>query len=392
MLEYIQIIFQKEITDHLRDRRTVMTSLFYPLLGPLMLILLFTVIGQTVATRTEQLLELPIAGAEHAPALVEFLRQNNVIILPAPADAWAAVGAGDADVVLVIPPGYGGDFRAGQPATVELVQDESRQSASVTVDRARKLLAQYGQQIGALRLLARGVSPSAVQALAIEDVDVATAQSRAANLLNLLPYFIIFALFSGGGGLAVDTTAGERERGSLEPLLINPTPRRDVLLGKLLASLVLTVVAVAETLIGFAMVLNLVPLGQAFGVQLSFSLATAATIFLISMPIMLLASALQMILASTSRGAKEAQTYLQLIPLIPALPGLVLAFMPVKPALWNMAIPTFGQQLLINQVMRGEPVSVAYATFSALVTFAVGLALLLIAIRLYQREALVFGR
>jgi sodium transport system permease protein len=135
-----------------------------------------------------------------------------------------------------------------------------------------------------------------------------------------------------------------------------------------------------------------VPLGQAFGVQLSFSLAAGATIFLITIPIMLLAGALQMILASVSRGAKEAQTYLQLIPLIPALPGLVLAFMPVKPALWNMSIPTFGQQLLINQVMRGELVSLPYAALSALTTLVVGAALLLIAIRLYQRESIVFGR
>jgi sodium transport system permease protein len=392
MFERIQLIFTKELTDHIRDRRTLMTSLFYPLLGPLMLILLFTVIGQTVATRAEQPLELPVAGAEHAPALVEFLRQNNAVIQPAPADPQAAASAGDVDVVLVIPPGYGADFRAGRPATVQLVLDESRQSAGVTVERARDLLDQYSRQVGALRLIARGVSPSAVQALAVEDIDVATAQSRAANLLNLLPYFIIFALFSGGAGLAVDTTAGERERGSLEPLLINPVPRRDFVLGKMSASLALTVVAVAETLIGFALVLNLVPLGQAFGVQLSFTLGSMAIIFLIAIPIMLLAVALQMIVASASRGAKEASSYLQLIPLIPALPGLVLAFMPVKPALWNMAIPTFGQQLLINQVMRGEPISLLLAACSALVTLAAGAALLLAAIRLYERESIVFGR
>src|SRR5688500_9484425 len=118
MFERIQLIFTKELTDHIRDRRTLMTSLFYPLLGPLMLILLFTVIGQTVATRAEQPLDLPVAGAEHAPALVEFLRQNNARVQPAPANPQAAVSAGDADVVLVIPPHYADDFRAGRPATV----------------------------------------------------------------------------------------------------------------------------------------------------------------------------------------------------------------------------------------------------------------------------------
>jgi sodium transport system permease protein len=295
-------------------------------------------------------------------------------------------------VVLVVSPGYGDDFRAGLPATVQLVFDQSRAAGGVSVERARDLLDSYSQQIGALRLLARGVSPGVVRALAIEDVDVATSQSRAANFLNLLPYFIIFAIFSGGMGLAVDMTAGERERGSLEPLLINPVPRRAFMLGKLLAALLVTLVVVVETLVAFALVLNFLPLGAAFGVRLSFSLGATVAIFLITIPMMLLAGALQMIIAAYSRGVKEAQSYLQLIPLIPALPGLVLAFMPIKPAIWNMVIPTFGQQLLINQVMRGEPVGALNAAVSALVTLAVGAALLLIAMRLYERETIVLGR
>jgi sodium transport system permease protein len=368
-----------------------MTSLFFPLLGPMILIIIFTAIGGVVSERAEKPLELPIAGADNAPALVEFLRQNNVAIQPAPADPNAAVRLGDVDTVLVIPPGYGDDFLEGWPAPVQLIQDESRASSNVTVDRARDLLRQYSGQIGSLRLLSRGVSPLAVRALAIEDVDVATSQSRAANFLNILPYFIIFAVFSGGAGLAVDTTAGERERGSLEPLLLNPVPRQEFVLGKLLAALTVTVVAVAETIIAFALILNVLPLGQAFGVQLSFSAASIVIIFLLTIPMMLLAGALQMIVATASRGVKEAQTYLQLIPLVPALPGLVLAFLPVRPALWNMVIPTFGQQLLINQVMRGQAIDPLYAAISAAVTLAVGAALLLVAMRLYRREAIVFG-
>ncbi|MBK9944979.1 MAG: ABC transporter permease [Kouleothrix sp.] len=392
MIERIGIILRKELTDHLRDRRTVGTSLFYPLLGPLMLILLFSVIGRVAADRTEQQLRLPVAGGEHAPALVEFLRQQNVLVLPAPADPPAAVRAGDAEAVLVIPPTYPQAFRAAEPATVQLVIDESRQSAGVTIDRVRDVLRAYSGQIGALRLLARGVGPVAVQALAIEELDVATAQSRAAILLNLLPYFIVFTVFSSGAGLAVDSTAGERERGSLEPLLINPVPRRDFVLAKLLAALTVTLVALIETLLGFALVVNLVPLGQALGVQLSFSLATGAIIFLLALPMLLLGGALQMIVATYSRGPKEASTYLQLIPLVPALPGLLLAFTPVRPALWNMLIPTFGQQLLINQAMRGESVHPADVALSAAVTLVLGAALLLVAVWLYQRDTIVIGR
>lgn len=392
MVENIRVIFYKEVLDHVRDRRTLITSLFYPLLGPLIVILIFTVIGQMVTERTEKPLELPVMGAEQAPELVAFLRQSNVEVQPAPSDPHTAVKHGDVDVVLIIPPAYGAALQAGRPAIVQLVMDESRDAASVTVRRTRGLLQRYSDEIGALRLLARGVSPLVVHALTVEDVDVATSESRAANFLNLLPYFIIFAIFSGGAGLAVDTTAGERERGSLEPLLINPVPRRDFVVGKLLATLLITMVAVLETLLAFALVLNLVPLGQTFGVHLSFSATAIVLIFLLTLPMMLLAGALQMIVATASRGVKEAQTYLQLIPLVPALPGLVLAFLPTKPTFWNMAVPTFGQQLLINQVMRNEPVDLRYVALSAATTLAVGVVLLLIAIRLYQREALMFGR
>ncbi|KPV50951.1 hypothetical protein SE17_23995 [Kouleothrix aurantiaca] len=391
MFDRIGVIFRKELTDHLRDRRTIITSLFYPLMGPLIVLLVFTVLGQSVAQRTERALELPVAGAENAPALVAFLKQHNVVVQPAPADPQSVVRAGDLDTVLVIQPGFANSFAAEQPAAVQLLQDNSRSSSNVTVERARKLLEQFNEQVAAGRLQTRGVAPQVVQVLAVEDVDLATSQSRGASFLNLLPYFIIFAVFSGGAGLAVDMTAGERERGSLEPLLLNPVPRRDVLLGKLLLVLLVTLVLVAETVLAFGLILNVVPLGTMFGVPLSFSPLALAKIYLLTLPMIVLASSMQMIVAAVTRGPKEAQSYLQLIPLVPALPGLVLAFLPIKPALWAMAIPTFGQQLLINQLMRGEAVSALNVLASTLITLLVGALLLRIALRLYTREAIVFG-
>ena len=107
---------------------------------------------------------------------------------------------------------------------------------------------------------------------------------------------------------------------------------------------------------------------------------------------MLLAASLQIIIATFTRSFKEAQNYLSFLPLIPALPGMFLAFLPIKAELWTMLIPTFGQQLLINQLMRGEPVSALNVAVSALVTLAVALALIFAAARLYEREQVVLGR
>ncbi len=388
----VGVVFRKEVVDNMRDRRTLAAALFYPLLGPLLLMLLVVVIGRSVSKRSEAPLDLPVAGAEYAPNLVRFLEQHGTNVLAPPEDPEAAVRAGDLEVVLIIPEAFGEDFTQGSPATVRLVVDYSRQSAAISVNRARGLLNAYSSTTGALRLLARGISPQVISALAVEEVDMATPQSQAASFLSIAPYMIIFSIFIGGMYLAIDTTAGERERGSLEPLLINPASRRQIVLGKYAATLLFTLVAVAETLAGFALVLNVVPLEEFLGVRYSLSLSALGAIFLITIPMMLLAAALQITIATFTRSFKEAQNYLSLIPLVPALPGMFLAFLPVKTKLWMMAVPTFGQQLLILRFMRGEAVDPLHVVVSSVVTAALGLSLILFAARLYERETIVFRR
>jgi sodium transport system permease protein len=391
MLDRIGIVLRKELLDTFRDRRTLVNSLLSALLGPLMLFVLFTVLGQATARQVEQPLELPVAGAANAPDLVAFLEANNVVLLPAPADPAAAVRAGDVDLALVIDEGYGERLQSGLPAIVQLIADSSRQSTQPTVARATRLLEGYSAQLGALRLQARGVSPSVVTPILIEDIDQATPQGRAALLLNILPYFLIFAVFIGGMSLTIDMTAGERERGSLEPLLLSPLSRSELMLGKLAAGLVPTALSVIVALLGFAAIINLAPLGESLGVELQLDPATLIGIFLITLPMMLLAGALQMLIATASRSVKEAQSYLGFLPLIPALPGLFLAFVPIRPTLWMMGIPTFGQQLLINQLMRGEPVNALFVGVSTAATLLAGVLFAIAAIRTFASERMLFS-
>ncbi|MBC8163731.1 MAG: ABC transporter permease [Roseiflexaceae bacterium] len=386
----VLIVVRKELIDAFRDRKGMAAALFYPLLGPILLLALFAVIGQTVGAETDQRLELAVGGANNGPALVEFLRQNEVDLTTAPTESRAAVLAGDLPVVLEIGPGFQAALDAGQPAPISLIADTSRQTGSITVDRVRELLDQFSAQTAATRLRTQGLDPALIVPLTIAEVDVATEQSRAAAFLNLAPYFIIFALFLGGAGIAIDTTVGERDRRSLEPLLLTGVPRSRLVLGKMLAALALTLLIVIETLLAFALVINLIPVIGTLDVPVSFPPMAIMLVFLIIAPIILLAVALQMIIATVSSNFKEAQSYLMFLPLIPALPGMFLAFLPVKPALWNMLIPTFGQQLLINQVVRGEQPNLAHALISAGVTLLTGLALTLLVLRLYQREQILF--
>ena len=155
------------------------------------------------------------------------------------------------------------------------------------------------------------------------------------------------------------------------------------------ATLVFTAVAVVETVVGFILGVNLLPLEQMIGVKISLTPQLALGVLALAAPMMLLASALQMIVATATKGTKEAQTYLGFLPMIPAMPGMFLAFFPVKPELWNMAIPTFGQQILINRLMRGEGIAPLHVVLNTTVTILVSLLLVWVAIRLYGREKLV---
>lgn len=390
-MKKILVIFNKEMLDNLRDYRSWMTGVFWALFGPLLLGGMIMLLGNTIRERVDESLVLPVAGEENAPSLIAFLEQQDVIIETAPADPEAAIIAGDINLALVIPPEYGEDFSAGQTAKVQLVIDSSRQSASADVSRARNLLESYSDYIGMLRLSLRGVSPKVIRTVQVEEMDTATPQSNALIFISMLPYFIIFAIFNGASPVITDATAGERERGSLEPLLINPLPRGWVAIGKMISAMPFATLNLIITLAGFAAIFQVLPVEELIGVQIGFNFGTLLAVFLICLPIVFLACAIQTLIASFTKTTKEAGTYLPFIGLIPSLPGLALAFLPVKPHLWTMLIPTFGQQILINQFLRAEPILGINIFISAVLTILLSVVVTFIAVKLYEGERIIKG-
>lgn len=390
-MKKIFVIFQKELIDNLRDRRSWTTGIFWALFGPMLLGGMIMLLGNTIRENVEDALVLPVVGAENAPNLIKFLEQQNVDIVPAPDDPEAAVIAGDINVAVIIPEEYSEDFSAGETANIQLVFDSTRQSAAADISRAENLLEGYSNYIGLLRLSMRGVSPEVIRVLQIEEVDTATPQSQALIFLSMLPYFIIFAIFNGASPVITDATAGERERGSLEPLLINPLPRGWVAVGKMLAAMPFAMINLFITLAGFAAIFQFLPIEKFLGVQIGFNIGTLTSVFLICLPIVVLACAIQTLIASYAKTTKEAGTYLPFIGLIPSLPGLALAFLPVKPDLWTMLIPTFGQQILINQFLRTEPISGMNILISTAITLLLSVLITFIAIKLYEGERIIKG-
>ncbi len=391
-MKRILVIFRKEVLDNLRDRRSISTVVFGALFTPVILVAMIMLMGNVMnADAIETPLRLPVAGAENAPSLVQFLEQNGAEIVPAPADPCNEVRQGNLEVALIIPEGYGEKFSASHPAEVQLVMDTSRMSSSASIQRAQNLLYMYSSQIGSQRLLARGINPMITSALQVSRVDVSTPQSQALIFLNILPFLLIMSIFTGGMYVIIDATAGERERGSLEPLLINPARRSEFVLGKLLASLPFALMTLVISLSAIGAAFNIVPLEQYTGFPMAISFEALWMIFWLCFPIVLLASGLQTIIATYTRSFKEAQTYLSFLPLVAGLPGMFLAFTSAKAEAASMLIPAYGQSLLINQIMRGETINPGNVAISITATLALAAVAVLVSIRLYQRERILFS-
>jgi sodium transport system permease protein len=385
-----RVVLRKELRDGLRDRRTLVMALLFPLLGPLTLAAALHYAAQTLQKVAREGITLPVVGREHAPNLVAFLEAQARIVDP-PADPEAAVRAGDADAILVIPPEFGARLHEGKPAPLRLVVDESRQQSLSVVAAVRSLLGAWGKQTAAQRLVARGIHPAVVEPLAVETVDLATPESRAALFLSILPYFVVMSMFMGGMAVAIDTTAGERERQSLEPLLVNPVPRGAFVLGKAAAAAVFSTLALSETLLGFAFLPVLLP-PERVGFAIRLDPSVLLRVWILTLPLLLLANALMSLVAVRARTFRQAQTTISMLMLLPAIPGVLLALSPVKPAGWMLATPFLAEQVVIARLVRGEPVEwLAYAAAMAASLLAAALVLSL-TVKLFESGKLLFDR
>jgi sodium transport system permease protein len=386
------IVFQKEVLDNFRDRRTLLSALLLgPLFGPVIFAFAINLSLKQSLSDASETLALPVLGAEHAPNLVAYLRSHNIDIVSAPAsreDAMAGVESGAHDVVVVIPESFGRDLADGTPATVEVITDQANRAAERESRRAIRALASYSQELSAMRLAARGVSPQVLRPLNIDVVDVSTPSGRSAMLLGMMSYFFIFALLTGGMNLAIDTTAGERERGSLEPLLCLPVTRDQLILGKIMAACVFMAASLAISLVSFYVVLKFVSLEQ-LGMTPNFGPVVVGVAFLLLLPFALVGATLMTLVASFTKSYKEAQTWLSVVLLAPTLPILIVSILMVRPSTLLMLVPSLSQHLLLVGLIRNEPLVGLHVAVSVAGTLAVGVVLAWICTRLYRREGLL---
>ena len=383
-------VFRKELVDAVRDRRTLLMVLVASIItGPLTLVL----IAQFVSGLEEKasILKVRIAGIERAPALVNFLERNDVDIENAPADYETLVKEGRLDAVIVVPTDFHERFLAGDDARVELVYDDSRTESSPAIRQAERLLRAFNRETGYLRLVARGVSPSLIEAVKVDHVNTATPRQKGAVLLFLIPMFAILAPLLGGMTIAIDATAGERERGSLEPLLANPVPTATIVLGKWLAAWGNAAAVATLTLAGFLAAAALYA-ERKLASLMQFGLPEGLMFLTLVVPFAAFTAAVQMLVSTYGRTYREAQTYVSYLATVVSFVPVVALFSGLKDDAWQLAVPVLGQLMALTRVLRGDALTTADFVVPSLVALFLAALAIAAVTRLLGEERIVFGR
>lgn len=378
------LVFAKEVIDALRDRRTLLLTLFGSVLsGPLILMLLFKLIS-TEIERAEQL-KVPVLGAERAPALIAYLERERVQIQPPPADFQAKIRSGEIEVVLEIDPQFAEDVAAGRAGRVRLYYDESRQRTGTTTRAVRALLRGFASIWGDERLALRGIASEVGQPLAVEPVNLSTPQQSGSQALTVLAFYAVFATLLGGVATASDSTAGERERGTLPVLLSAPVGAGAIVIGKWLAVALLACAVLLLTLTGFYLTLTFGPVPKV-GIPFVFGAREYGGFLLVLLPLACCFAAILVALGSIARTFKEAQTNSQILITVVALLPVVQMFQFGREPDWLKWIPINGHFHLLGKILRGDGLAgIEWLASAALPVALVALALALAARNLRAR-------
>ena len=363
------IVFVKELRDALRDRRTLLRlALPAVLMGPLLLSALSGLIASLEERADKR--EVLVAGMEAAPTLANYIERQTYTMKPAPADYEAQLRASTLlEPVLVVPKDFEARLRVGEAPTVEIVSDSANQRAMAGTGPLRGLLQGFSRERAVLNLALRGVSTELLEPVDVQERDLASAQARAARLTSIIPMFVIMAVLYGALTAALDSTAGERERGSLEPLLMNPAPHGALVAGKWGAVALLGMAVALLSSLSFIPAQWLLK-SDVLQAQFSFGAGEVLAFWLLQIPLAAGLSALLMALAIRSKTFKEAQASSTLVITAISAAPMVSLFNPGGEAPWYLWVPGLAQNTLMLQVLKGETLRWAQVLPGVVVGFA----------------------
>jgi sodium transport system permease protein len=348
-------IARKEIVDLLRDRKSIFWALFaVAISGPLVLAILYFV-TKAVSERVEKT-TAPIVNAQFAPDLVRHFERRGIKIDADPANYRERVKSGELDAVIVVAADFAEALAQGRPAKITLVTESSRDRSVPIASKLTREIEAYATRIGTERLMLRGVAPAVAKPVKVEELDLASPEQRGARLLQIMSFYALFAGLMGAIAAALDVTAGERERQTLEPLLATPAMSGELAVAKWFAVSVVNLMAVTISLLGFLIALQFVPLAR-LGIPFSFGFREFAGFMAVLIPFAFMVPAVLLAIGAAGKTAKEAQSSLSMGASFVGMLPLISFFRQSQPPWWDALVPVNGQYATLSKVLRAEPIA-----------------------------------
>lgn len=387
MLRAAIIVLQKEIIDALRDRKALMTVLISPIMT---LVLMYAGVHFVVILQEDsQEVSLAVQGQDNARPLMDWLNEQGITTKQAPENPIEAVRNHDLELLLIIGDDFPEQVSNLKVAEIELVYDQSRKDIAGKVVNIKIALQRWSSSIGALRLVARGVSPQVMSPLQVKDTDVSEQRGGAAFLFGMLAMVITIMIFSSSVGVSVDMMAGEREKHSLEPLLLSPVSRESLLLGKWLTAVVVTLSIVLLMNVALFFLIPTLPLDQ-LGVRTELNFIDIVYISLISLPLVFLSTIFQLFVSIFSKSFKEAQSYIALLLIVPIMVGYYVIWSDVTQP-WQYWVPVMSSQNLMEDILsKGYSEPLNYIANLA-TSFTISVLLAAITVKQLRREKIIYG-
>jgi sodium transport system permease protein len=399
-LRNIGIVYRKELIDSLRDRRTVISMIAVPLLlMPLLTIGMGVLSAKLVGQAMEEVPKVMILGGEDSPNLRAKLDQlKDVRVVPAKPDYAEEISNKQIRAAVEIPKGFDAKLAGGEATTVKIYIYEGDLKSGFGADRLQKFFRELRDQTIREHLKARQLPENLVRPFDIQQHNVAPPEKVGGAILGgIVPYFVILLCLTGAMYPAMDLTAGEKERGTIETILCSPVSRTHLVLGKFLmvltASIATTVLSIISMAVSFGVGRKML-LGVAHGaadaaLQITMTGKAVISIFIVVLPLAVLFSAALLAISLFAKSFKEAQSYLSPLMIILSLPAVAALLPGVELNATLALVPVLNTSLVCKEIIMGtyhwKYIALIFASSCLYATAALG-----IAVKLFQREDVLF--
>ena len=382
----LKALVLKEYKEAFRDKRALMVALMMAFMAPVMIMVMSKIIIEKAID--EPPVYIKFTGAEHAPKLIDHLAKANLLsFADVPNDDKAIWD--ERNLTIEIPEDYVEYMSEGKPIKLHLQADFTDKAVKPPVRRINSAVREFSLSIGYKRLLLRGVDIRLLNPVKLVEQDTAEPNATFIFIAMMLGVYLMLAAFMSGLSVAIDSSAGERERNVLEMLLCQPVSTLKIVLAKLVGASTIAFIGVVLVLVLTSLSVGFVDLTK-IGATFSLDMSTALFLMLLLLPICFLASALQLFVAFQTKSFKEAQSTVGMLIGIPAFIPFVVSMMDDRPQ-WLNWLPIAGQSMIIENIFKGVDVDWLAVFATSGVTIAITVALVLALAKKLQSEKVVMA-